>query len=215
MSRAPKITFRPLAELTKDPRNARTHSRSQIEMIAGSIRRFGWTFPMLVDDVIRAGNGRYEAACLIAKSGEDIYMAPGREHGGQKLPPETVPVIDCSGWTDEEREAYALADNQLALQAGWDRDQLSDSLDALAQADFPLDILGFDQAALDALADADPEAGDEGGGTRQPGDPSLRDSDFQHVDQFGVIIMCKDEAEQKEIFERLRDEGLSVKVVVV
>lgn len=214
MTRPRKIEFRPLSSLVKDPRNARTHSPSQVEMIAGSIRRFGWTAPMLVDDVIRAGNGRFDAACLIAKAGEDIYMAPGREHGGHKLPPETVPVIDCTGWTDEEREAYALADNQIALQAGWDHDQLTDSLDALAQADFPLDIIGWDQAALDALAAGDPEGGGEGAG-RTPGDPSLHDSTFSHVDQFGVIVMCKDEADQKAIFERLRDEGLLVKVVVV
>jgi len=212
MGRPRQVQFKPLASLTKDPRNARTHSRSQVEMIAGSIRRFGWTYPMLVDDVIRAGNGRYDAAELIYAAGEDIYMAPGKEHGGVKVPKGQVPVVDCTGWTDEEREAYALADNQIALQAGWDRDQLSDSLDALAQADFPLDIIGFDQAALDALADGDQESGGTG---RAPGDPSLHDSEFRHVDQFGVIVMCKDEAEQKSVFERLRDEGLSVKVVVV
>ncbi|MFL6864047.1 MAG: ParB/Srx family N-terminal domain-containing protein [Allosphingosinicella sp.] len=212
MSRAPKITFRPAAGLVKDPRNARLHSPSQIAMIANSIRRFGWTFPMLVDDVIRAGNGRIDAANLIYGAGETIYMAPGKAHGGTRVPAGHVPVIDCTGWSDEEREAYGLADNQIALQAAWDHDQLTDSLDALAQQDWDLTVIGFDQAALDALA----EGGTDGeGGGRTPGDPSLRDSDFQHVDQYGVIVMCKDEAEQRAIFERLRDEGLSVKVVVV
>lgn len=205
---APKIALGKLAELQRDPRNARTHSPTQIAMLAGSIRRFGWTVPMLVDDVIRAGNGRAEAAELIYAAGEDIYMAPGRERGGAKLPKGTVPIIDCTGWTDEEREAYGLADNQLALQAGWNIDQLRDSIEALAQADFPLEIVGFDQAAIDAVGEMTDEAG------RRTPDPT-QDTQFQHVDQFGVIVMCKDEAEQEAMFNRLRDEGLSVKVVVV
>lgn len=211
--KAPKIDLRPLASLTKDPRNARLHSPPQVEMIAGSIRRFGWTNPMLVDDVIRAGNGRFDAATLIYAAGDDIYLAPGKERGGSKLPRGMVPVIDCTGWTDEEREAYALADNQIALQAEWDVAQLTDSLDALAQADFPLAVIGFDQAALDAISGMDPEDGGTGH-HRQPGDPN-RDTDFDHVDQFGVIVVCKDEADQEAVFNRLRDEGLSVKVVVV
>lgn len=154
MERRPSIEFRPRDQLVKDPRNARTHTPEQTEMIANSIRRFGWTSPMLVDDVIRAGNCRYDAAGLIYDAGEDIYLAPGKERGGQKIPFGTVPVLDCTGWTDEEREAYGLADNQLALLAGWDVGQLRESLDALSQTDFPLDIIGFDQAALEALAAA-------------------------------------------------------------
>lgn len=208
---APKIALRKVAELKRDPENARTHTDEQRQLIAGSIRRFGWTVPMLVDDVIRAGNCRADAAELIYAAGEDIYMAPGKDRGGAKLPHGTVPVIDCTGWSDEERTAYGIADNALPLMAGWDVERLTSGLDALSQQDFPLDIIGFDQAALDALNEGDPE----GGGGRTPGDPSRHDSQFQHVDQFGVIIICKDEAEQEAIFTRLRDEGLTVKVVVV
>jgi ParB-like chromosome segregation protein Spo0J len=204
---APKVQFRRLDQLTKDPDNARIHSADQVEMIAASIRRFGWTNPMLVDDVIRAGNGRYDAAQLIYAAGETIYMAPGKEHDGAKVPAGQVPVIDCTGWSEEDRTAYGLADNQIALQASWDTDRLRESLDSLAAADFDLVAIGFDQTALDALAESTSPVVNSGG--------APADSTFEHTEQFGVIVMCKDEAEQEQVFNRLQGEGLSVKVVVV
>jgi ParB-like chromosome segregation protein Spo0J len=210
MTTTAKTQFRKLADLQPDPNNARTHDDQQVANIAASIERFGWTSPILVDDVVRAGNGRLAAAKLIYGGGGTIYLAPGKERGGKALPTETVPVIDCSGWTEEERTAYALADNRLAEQAGWDEGKLREQLDALATADFNLEHLGFDQAAMDALNGL--TEGDAGGG-RQLGE--LTDTEFKHADQYGVIVMCKDEADQQAIFERLRDEGLEVKVVVV
>ena len=152
MAAAPKIALRRIVDLTPDPRNARTHSPEQVEQLVASIERFGWTNPVLADDLIRAGHGRVMAATSIYDQGGTIYMAPGKERGGTALPAGTVPVIDCTGWTDEERKAYSLADNQLALQAGWDLDELTAQLDELAAANFDIATIGFDQAALDALA---------------------------------------------------------------
>lgn len=212
---APKIALRKIDDLTPDPRNARTHSPEQVEQLAGSIARFGWTNPILADDLIRAGHGRVMAAQLIYKNGGTIYTAPGKERGGKAIPKGTVPVIDCSGWSDDERKAYALADNQLALQAGWDVETLTEQLDELMAASFDLETIGFDQDALNALATGtDPETGaGTTGGT--PGE--LEDSTFNHEDQFAVIIRCKDAAEQEARFTRLRDEfgPENVKVVVV
>lgn len=155
---APKVQLRKLADLTKDPHNARTHSAGQIEQLADAIGRFGWTVPMLVDDVIRAGNGRYEAAQLIYGRGERIYLPPGKANGGKVLPDGTVPAIDCTGWSPDERKAYALADNQLALQAGWDERVLREQLDELQSTDWNLASLGFDDSALAALAKREAKA---------------------------------------------------------
>lgn len=161
---APKVQLRKIDDLTPDPRNARTHSPAQIEQLVASINRFGWTNPILADDLIRAGHGRLAAARAIYEAGGTIYLAPGKERGGKAITRGSVPVIDCTGWTADERKAYALADNQLALQAGWDREILMSQLEELQAVEFDLPTIGFDQAALDALAGAgDPEAGAAGG----------------------------------------------------
>lgn len=209
---APKIALRKLAELTPDPRNARTHSPAQIETLVGLIDRFGWTVPILADEMIRAGHGRRLAAQAIYERGDAIYMAPGRVAGGHKLPAGTVPVIDCTGWSEEDRKAYNLADNQSALLAGWDEDELKAQLAELTAADFDVGIIGFDQAALDALS-----GGSEVdiGPKRNVGE--LTDTDFVHTDQFAVIVKCANEAEQEARFTALRDQygADNVKVVVV
>lgn len=148
---APKVAVRKIDDLTPDPRNARTHSESQIGQLVASIKRFGWTNPILADDMIRAGHGRLMAAKAIYAAGEAIYLAPGKERGGKRLAAYTVPVIDCTGWTEDERKAYSLADNQLALQAGWDTEILFEQLDELRGVDFALEDIGFDVDALAAL----------------------------------------------------------------
>lgn len=147
------LALRQIDDLTPDPRNARTHSPAQIDQLVASIARFGWTNPVLADDLIRAGHGRVTAARAIYESGGTIYFAPGKANGGKPLPQGTVPVIDCTGWSEDERKAYTLADNQLALQAGWDREILMAQIEELQAVEFDLPTIGFDQAALDALAD--------------------------------------------------------------
>jgi DNA modification methylase len=147
----PKLLLRKLDDLPHDPANARTHGPDQLEAIAHSIRRFGWTRPLLVDDVIRAGNGAASAARMIYAAGERIYMAPGKDHDGHLLPEGTVPVIDCTGWTPEERTAYALADNKLAANAGWDEGRLRAQLAELSAMDFNMSGIGFDTSELAKL----------------------------------------------------------------
>ncbi|MEJ7831309.1 MAG: hypothetical protein WKF79_00200 [Nocardioides sp.] len=215
---APKIALRKIADLTPDPRNARTHSAEQIEQLAGSIGRFGYTVPGVHDDkdVVRIGNGRLAAVSLIYERGGKVYLAPGQGNGGKAIPVGTIPIMDGSGYTETEWTALALGDNQLALQSGWDLDQLTAQLEGLSAADFDVQVIGFDQDALDALAGRpDPEAGDESEGRSTTGE--LTDTTFNHVDQFAVIIRCKDGAEQEARFNRLRDEfgPEDVKVVVV
>ncbi len=153
MPAKPSILFRNINALKPDPKNARTHSDEQILEIANSIRRFGWTSPVLADDLIRAGHGRQAAARLIYEAGERIYMAPGEANGGSIVPDKSVPVIDCSGWTEEERRAYALADNKIALNAGWDQGILAGEVGDLLASNFDVGLIGFNVGELHRLLD--------------------------------------------------------------
>ena len=112
---------RKVSELVPSARNARKHSDEQIEKIARSIREFGWTNPVLVkpDGTILAGHGRVLAA--------------------ERLDIDEVPVIVAKGWSEAQCRAYVIADNKLALEAGWDREALSFELEALAELDFERD----------------------------------------------------------------------------
>lgn len=143
---APSQAIEPRAPSDLRPygRNARTHSRKQIRQIADSIERFGFTNPVLVSDEgeIIAGHGRVEAAKLLGLS--------------------TVPTLRLSHLTAEERRAYVLADNKLALNAGWDQDLLAIELQALIDLDFDVTLTGFSLAevdfTLDAARERDPDA---------------------------------------------------------
>ena len=120
-----KVELLELAALKPYERNARTHSAEQVAQIVASIREWGWTNPIFVDEnmVILAGHGRRLAAL---------------ELGLKK-----VPCIVAHGWTAAQKRAYVLADNRLAEQAGWDKSQLRFELDALMGLGFNLDLTGF------------------------------------------------------------------------
>lgn len=134
-------------------RNARLHSDKQIELIAKSIRRFGWTAPVLATGAeIVAGHGRVLAARLIYERGERIALPDGSQ-----LPMGTVPVMDCTGWSDEDKRAYVLVDNELAGLSTWDQGLLDSELDALAG---DVDILG-DLFDVGEGADDDEDGGPE------------------------------------------------------
>jgi ParB-like chromosome segregation protein Spo0J len=130
------ITYRPIGDLIPYARNARTHSEAQVALIAGSIREYGFTNPVLVDgeNGIIAGHGRVMAA--------------------RKLGLATVPVIELAHLTEAQRRAYILADNKLAEQAGWDKDLLALELGDLRDMAVDLMSLGFDAGELDALLNA-------------------------------------------------------------
>lgn len=148
---APKIVLRKAAELRADPRNARTHGAGQVSAIAASLLEFGFTNPVLVDGDdkldIAAGHGRVQGALQVYAEGGVL-----RFPSGDALPAGTVPTLDVTGWSPEQRRAYLLTDNQLALLAGWDEGLLREELDALAGANFSMEAIGFDSSALDALA---------------------------------------------------------------
>jgi DNA modification methylase len=130
---ASRIGLWPIERLVPYERNARTHSTQQVRQIANSIAEFGFTNPILVDtkDGIIAGHGRLLAARLL------------------KLP--QVPVIILSHLSDAQKRAYILADNRLALDAGWDDEILRSELQALEKDGFDLDLAGFSAGELKTL----------------------------------------------------------------
>jgi DNA modification methylase len=142
---AEKIEMRQLDKLIPYARNSRTHSDTQVAQIAASIKEWGWTTPILVDEegTIIAGHGRTLAA--------------------RKLGLVEVPVMVARGWSEAQKKAYVIADNQLAMNAGWDTELLSVELKELGELGFELDLIGFDDKALanflndetEGLTDAD------------------------------------------------------------
>lgn len=130
---ADKVERRKVSTLIPYARNARTHSDEQVSQIAASIREWGWTTPVLVDEDggLIAGHGRVLAA--------------------KKLGIGEVPVMVASGWTEAQKRAYVLADNKLALNAGWDNDLLKVELADLKAFNFDIDLTGFSADELSLL----------------------------------------------------------------
>jgi DNA modification methylase len=128
-----KIETLKTADLIPYARNSRTHDDFQIQQIAGSIREFGFTNPVLIDtnNGIIAGHGR--------------VMAAG------KLGLDKVPCIRLAHLTDTQKRAYIIADNKLALNAGWDEEMLTLELGELADIDFDMDLIGFTEDELAGL----------------------------------------------------------------
>jgi ParB-like chromosome segregation protein Spo0J len=132
---ADKVERRPISELIPYARNSRTHSDAQVAQIAASIREWGWTMPILVDEDgnVIAGHGRIMAA--------------------QKLGIADVPCMTAIGWSEAKRRAYVIADNKLALNAGWDDNVLKLELQDVDALGFDLTLTGFDVAELANLFD--------------------------------------------------------------
>lgn len=158
----PQIELRPIDELVAYARNARTHSPEQVEQIKASMLEFGWTNSVLADGQgIVAGHGRVMAARSLYGSGRTLKFPNGSE-----IPLGMVPVVDCSGWSSAQRRAYILADNKLALNAGWDTELLRIEFEELKAEDFDLALAGwggdelaelFGEVDLDARPAVDPD----------------------------------------------------------
>jgi len=133
---ADHVERRPVAGLKPFPRNARTHSDAQVAQVAASIQEWGWTFPVLIDSAgeIIAGHARVLAA--------------------QRLRLTEVPCIVATAWTEAQKRAYVIADNKLALNAGWDSELLALEMSDLKAFDFDLSLTGFAPSELAELLGA-------------------------------------------------------------
>jgi DNA modification methylase len=140
-----KFVYKPTSSLTPDPRNARTHPKRQIEQITASIRAFGFTNPVLADenDTLIAGHGRLRAA-------KELGLAE-------------VPVIELAGLTEAQKKTLRLADNKIALNAGWDLEvlklELADLL--IPEIDIDLALTGFSSGEIDVVMAGSPDPDDE------------------------------------------------------
>jgi DNA modification methylase len=130
---AERVELWPIERLIPYANNPRLHSAADLERIAASISKWGWTNPVLVDEqgVLIAGHARVAAAA--------------------KLGLKSIPVIVARGWSEEETQAYRLADNELAARSSWDPDLLRSELDKLKFSGFDLDLIGFEPDRLDDI----------------------------------------------------------------
>jgi len=185
-----QITQRKIEDLIPYVNNSRTHSDEQVAQIAASIKEFGWTNPILVDgsNGIIAGHGRVMAA--------------------RKLKYKEVPTIELADLTETQRKAYIIADNRLALNAGWDNEMLTIELNDLLADNFALDILGFDPKELAALLEPEVVEGltDEDAAPALPDEPITKPGDIYKLGKHR--LMCGDSTSIDHL-ERLCD-GQSV-----
>ena len=162
--------------------NARTHSESQINQIAASIKEFGFRNPILIDgdNGIIAGHGRVMAA--------------------KKLGLTTIPYIDCSDLTEAQKKAYIIADNKIALNAGWDEELLKLELEDIEVSDIDIELLGFSDEELKRLIgveDADTEEGE------------ITDDGNRNL----LLVEFINESELQKIFEELKERGFECKIM--
>ena len=163
-----------VSELIPYVKNSRTHSDEQVAQIAASIKEFGWTNPILIDgdNGIIAGHGRLMAA--------------------RKLGHDKVPTIELKDLTETQKKAYIIADNRLALNAGWDNEMLTIELNDLLADGFALEILGFDTKELDALLEPEMVEGltDEDEVPPLPEEPKTKLGDIYQLGNHR--LMCGD-----------------------
>ena len=160
-----QIVQRKIEDLIPYVNNSRTHSDEQVAQIAASIKEFGWTNPILVDgeNGIIAGHGRVMAA--------------------RKLKYKQVPTIELKDMTETQRKAYIIADNRLALNAGWDNEMLTIELNDLLADGFALELLGFDPKELAALLEPEVIEGltDEDAVPEVPEEPTTKLGDVYQL----------------------------------
>jgi DNA modification methylase len=189
------VEWRLVSSLIPRKNNPRTHTEKQIKQIAGSIRAFGWTNPILVDadNCVLAGHGRLEAAKLL------------------NLDP--VPVVCIEDMTEAQKRAYILADNKLAENAGWDRELLALELQGLLEMDldFEVTFTGFEMGEIDVLISDldDGGAGDEAERVPQIDLTLPAITELEDLWQLGRHRLLCTDATKPRAFERLMDGELA------
>ena len=176
-----EIQYKATEDLIPYARNSRTHSAEQVAQIAASIREFGWTNPILIDgeNGIIAGHGRVLAA--------------------HKLGETQVPTIELSHMSDTQKRAYIIADNKLALNAGWDNDMLALEIDDLKEAGYDIGLTGFNIDEISALN----------------GNENINNDHKEPIDESRNLLMieCQGERELETLFEEMQKRGFECKIL--
>ena len=182
-----QIQQKPIKDLIPYVNNSRTHSDEQVAQIAASIKEFGWTNPILVDGAngIIAGHGRLFAA--------------------RKLGMDNVPVIELAYLSETQKKALIIADNKLALNAGWDTTALSLELEALQDTDFDLSLLGFSDKELNELLEPEVIEGltDEDAVPETPVEPKTKLGDIYQLGNHR--LMCGDSCSVTDMQKLVND----------
>jgi DNA modification methylase len=163
----PRVEHVAVTRLRPCQTNARTHSKKQIRQIANSIQKFGFTNPVLISD------------------GDDIIAGHGRVEAAKLLGMQAVPAVRLSHLDTTRRRAYIIADNKLALNAGWDREILAIELQALIDLEFDMEVTGFSTAEIDFAIEEVSEASPDLQIAAEDAIPSLTD----HLD---VVVRSGD-----------------------
>ena len=179
-----KMVEKKVTDLIPYVNNSRVHDEEQIIQICSSIKEFGFTNPVLIDEEngIIAGHGRLVAA--------------------KKLNLKTVPCIVLAGLSEAQKKAYVISDNSIALNASWNMEMLSREVEALQAEDFDLNLLGFDDDFMVSLFDdlaAEPE-------------PEQKPNGEEYHEIFNILVECDNEAHQQEIYDELTQKGLKCRV---
>tara|TARA_R110000737_G_scaffold340221_1_gene362887 strand:+ start:13255 stop:13911 length:657 start_codon:yes stop_codon:yes gene_type:complete len=192
---ADNVERKTVASLIPYARNSRTHSDEQVAQIAASMKEWGFTNPILIDEtgMIIAGHGRLLAA--------------------QKLGLEQVPTMTATGWTEAQKKAYIIADNKLALNAGWDNELLAVEFGELKELDFDLELTGFDLAEIGELMPDEIEDGltDEDAVPEPPETPVSVLGDVWLLGAYFECSDCKKKFSYSEGFA-LKDDGCPCEV---
>jgi site-specific DNA-methyltransferase (adenine-specific) len=187
-----KITQKKVDSLIPYVKNSRTHSDAQVAQIAASIKEFGWTNPILVDgdNGIIAGHGRLLAA--------------------RKLGYKEVPTIELADLTETQKRAYIIADNRLALNAGWDNEMLTIELNDLLADGFALELLGFDPKELNALLEPEVVQGltDEDAVPDVPKEPKTKLGDIYQLGNHR--LMCGDSTNVEAVVKLTGGSGVDM-----
>jgi len=183
-----RIEQRAVEKLIPYARNSRTHSDAQVAQIAASIKEWGWTTPILIDET------------------EQVIAGHGRLMAARKLGMAEVPVIVAAGWTDAQKRAYVIADNKLALNAGWDESLLALEFGELEGLGFDLELTGFSAEEIAALTPEDLPAAltDEDEVPEPPEEPVTRLGDVWLLGRHR--LMCGDSTSVDAV-EKLMDGG--------
>lgn len=173
-----------VADLIPYARNSRTHSDAQVAKLAASIKEFGFLNPIITDgeNGIVAGHGRVMAA--------------------QKLGLDTLPCIEAGHLTEAQKRAYIIADNRMALDAGWDNDLLKIELQDLDGEGFDLSLTGFDLTEINSLFDIDDS---------QDNLPEQQDLNAT----FEVAVECENETQQETVFNFLTKDGYKCRILTI